>query len=148
MGLEIVGWREWVSLPSLGIARIKAKVDSGARTSTLHAYDIETYFDRGEEFVRFKVHYLQNNDNVFAESVARVVEHRIVKSSSGHESNRPVIDTQIHFLNQAWNLEITLVGREQMGFRMLIGREALRGRFLIDPNLSYVGGRLSKKKKH
>ncbi len=145
--MERIGWREWIALPELGIKHIKVKVDSGARSASLHAYDVETFLHAGEEFVRFKVHYLQHRDTKFVEATSRLVEHRLIKSSSGHESIRPVILTQMQFLGVNWTIEVTLADREQMGFRMLLGREAIRGRYLIDPDRSYYGGKPTKIKR-
>ena len=144
----VIGWREWVALPQLGIAYIKPKIDTGARSSSLHVSEVEE-FRRGDTlFVRFRVHPIQRNREFGVKAEAEVLEYRDVKSSSGQKSRRPVILTEIQVLGQCWPIELTLADRDEMGFRMLLGRQAVRGRFLVDAGRSYYGGRpLSKKKK-
>jgi hypothetical protein len=138
--LERIGWREWVSLPHLRIPWIKAKVDTGALTSALHAFDIHVTSQRGRRFVRFSVHPLQRNSVVTIETQAPLHDMRPVRSSSGHETVRPVIVTEVEILGRPWSIELALIARDDMGFRMLLGRRALRGRFLVDPGRSYAGG--------
>lgn len=145
--LPIIGWREWVSLPDLGIGPIKVKVDSGARSSSLHAFELKTFDRNGEQWVRFKVQPVQRSIEKTVEVEARVLEFRVVKSSSGIAEKRPVIITTVELLGDRWPVEITLAGRDQMGFRMLLGREAFRGRFLVDGGRSYYGGKPKRKKK-
>jgi len=146
--MPIIGWREWVALPQLGIAFIKPKIDTGARSSSLHASEVEE-FQRGDRtFVRFKVHPIQRNKDFGVKAEAEVLEYRSVKSSSGQKSRRPVILTEIEILGVRWPIELTLADRDAMGFRMLLGREAVRGRFLVDAGKSYYGGKpLAKRKK-
>lgn len=135
----VIGWREIVALPELGIKEIKAKVDTGARSSSLHAFDLE-YSKRGrKEYVTFKVHPLQRNSKKVIKSKAEVLEYRRIKSSNGQISKRPVIVTPITLLDQTWLIELTLANRDEMGFRMLMGRESFRGRMLVDANKSYYG---------
>lgn len=141
------GWREWVSLPGLGIPKIKAKLDTGARTSSLHAYDVHRFRRNGVEIVRFKVHPMQRNSRAVVVAEAPRLETRKVRSSSGHETHRDVIRTDIEMLGQRWPIEITLARRDAMGFRLLLGRQALRGRFLVDPGRSFIGGRPGKPRK-
>jgi hypothetical protein len=141
--LPTIGWREWVSLPDLGISRIKAKVDTGARSSSLHAFDLQQLDKHGEPWVQFSIHPNQRNAIGTVVAEAKVLEFRSVRSSSGKASLRPVILTQIALLNQIWTVELTLANRDEMGFRMLLGREAIRRRFLVDAGKSYYGGRLS-----
>lgn len=137
----IIGWREWVGLPELGIETVKAKVDTGARTSSLHAYDIDQ-FTRGEQsFVRFRVHPEQRNTRLTLQAEAPLVEWRRVRPSSGHAELRPVITTTVELLGEAWKVELTLTSRDVMGFRMLLGRQAIKRMFLVDPGSSFVGGR-------
>lgn len=143
----VIGWREWVRLPDLGIRQIKAKVDTGARSSSLHAFDIHSFERDGEDWVRFKVHPLQRTTKITMACEAKVMEYRHVRSSSGHAKRRPVIQTTIQAMGQSWPIELTLANRDSMGFRMLIGREAFRGRFLVDAGTSYYGGRPKTKKK-
>ena len=143
----VIGWREWVALPQLGIPSIKPKIDTGARSSSLHAVDVEE-FSRGDKiFVRFRVHPNQRNSKGTVTAEAQVLEYRNVKSSSGQKSLRPVIVTEIEILGQRWPIELTLADRDEMGFRMLLGREAIRGRFLVDAGSSFYGGKPMKKKR-
>lgn len=136
-----VGWREWVGFPELGISRIKAKVDTGARTSALHAYDFEPFDRDGERWLRFRVHPRQKNDEIEVECQAPLVDWREVKSSTGDVTERPVVLTELEWMGERWPIELTLVRRDSMGFRLLIGREAMRKRWIVDPATSYVGGK-------
>lgn len=138
--LPILGWREWLSLPDLGIEAIKAKIDTGARSSSLQALDVETFRRGSRRFVRFRVHPLQRDTSepVTAEAVLR--GQRRVRSSSGQVDLRPVIRTRVEMEGRRWFIEITLAHREQMGFRMLLGRTAVQDRFLIDPGRSFLTG--------
>lgn len=138
--LPVIGWREWVQLPELSTTRVKAKIDTGARTSSLHAIHLQTFDRDGKTFVRFQFHPLQRNTELTAKAEAEVLEFRSVRSSNGHVSRRPVIITPITLHGQTWNVELTLANRDEMGFRMLLGREALRDRFLVDSGRSYVSG--------
>lgn len=142
---QTLGWREWIDLPDLGIRDLKVKVDTGARSSALHAFDV--HFERGEPFdrVTFSVHPTQRNVEHVVQVSTLVKEYRAVTSSTGHRSVRPVIETTMQLYGQSLPLEITLVSRDEMGFRMLLGREAIRGRFLVDPGRSYLAGRRKKK---
>lgn len=139
--LPIIGWREWVALPELGVDRIKVKVDTGAATSALHAVDLEYYHRKDKTFVRFVVHPLQRTTDTEVVSHAPVVEMRPIKSSSGHITERPVIMTEISFAGETWPIELTLINRDVMGFRMLLGRQALRKKFLVNPSRSYLQGK-------
>jgi hypothetical protein len=142
----IIGWREWIQLPELGVDSIKAKIDTGARTSALHAYDIETFRRHGVEMVRFSVHPLQRSDARAFQAEAPLVEWREVRDSGGKVSRRPVIQTRLRIGILTWPIEITLVNRDQMGFRMLLGRQAIRGQLLVDPGRSYIIGKRRKRK--
>lgn len=135
--LKIIGWREWVELPQLGISAVKAKIDTGATTSSIHAIHIERFRRDGKDYARFQVHPLQKNSRVTIQAEAPLVEYRSIRSSSGHESSRPVILTQIGLFDEIWPIELTLANRDEMGFRMLIGRRAMKKRFLVDPGASY-----------
>lgn len=139
--LPISGWREWVSLPSLSIRSIKAKIDSGARSSCLHAFDIELVNRDSIEWVRFALHPIQRNDVNVVWCEAPVHDRRFVRSSNGEVSERVVIRTLLRIFGRTWPIDLTLHNRDAMGFRMLIGREAVRARFLIDSGGSYYGGR-------
>lgn len=135
--LPTIGWREWVGLPDLGIAQIKAKVDTGARSSSLHAFDIEPFSRDGVDWVRFRVHPVQRDASVTVAAEAKVLDRRSVRSSSGRAAMRPVIITRVALLGVTWPIELTLANRDAMGFRMLLGREAFRSRFLVDAGGSY-----------
>ena len=132
----IIGWREWAALPALGIPAMKVKVDTGARTSALHAYAIRIH----ESSVSFRVHPIQRDTRTVVECRADLVDFRNVRSSTGRPTRRPVIRTDIELFGDRWVVELTLVSRAEMGFRMLLGREAIRGRFVVDPALSYLAG--------
>ncbi len=138
--LPLIGWREWVALPQLGISRIKVKVDTGARSSALHAYEIKSFKRSGKAMVRFKVHPLQNNSSKLVTVEAELIDERSVRSSIGKAQLRPVIRTPIILAGKLWPIELTLTNRDAMGFRMLLGRQAVRKRFLIDPGHSFVQG--------
>jgi hypothetical protein len=145
--LQQVGWREWIGLPTLKVPSIKAKIDTGARTSSLHAFEIERFKKNGQDFVRFQIHPRQRNHLLIVQAEAPLLGYRKVRSSSGHQVSRPVITTDISLFDQAWTIELTLANRDQMGFRMLLGREALRGRLLVDSGASYCDPtRLPKRK--
>ena len=137
----VVGWREWVSLPTAGVDWIKAKIDTGARTSSVHAFDQQEIERNGERWMRFSVHPWQatDEDPVWVESP--LVEMRTVRSSSGHAEERPLVHMGLTLAGRTVTAEVTLSRRDEMGFRMLVGREALEQGFLVDPARSYVGGR-------
>ncbi|MEZ6130200.1 MAG: RimK/LysX family protein [Planctomycetaceae bacterium] len=141
---QIVGWREWVALPDLGIPRIKAKVDTGARSSCLHAFHVKKFTRDGKTFVRFKVHPVQRRSTDTVEAEAEVFEFRSIRSSNGQSAVRPVILTHVELLGQIWPVELTLANRDEMGFRMLLGRECVRKRFLVDAGQSYYGGNIER----
>lgn len=141
----MIGWREWVNLPDLGIAKIKAKVDTGARTSALHAFSLKPFVENGQNRIRFDIHPLQHNTDLIVTCVADVVDKRWVTDSGGHEEERFVIRTPITIAGQTWPIEITLTERENMLFRMLLGRSALRKRFIVNPARSFVTTKVHKK---
>ena len=139
---RLLGWREWLGLPGLGIERIKAKVDSGARTSCLHAFYVEPYRAGGRTRVRFGVHPLQRNDDRIVHCKAEILDQRQVTDSGGHRELRFVICTRLVLLDFDDTIELTLTNRDSMRFRMLLGRSAMNaGGFCIDPSASYLGGR-------
>ncbi len=133
-----VGWREWLALPELGITAIKAKIDTGASTSALHAIHIRRFTEDGRERVRFEVHPLQRRTDITVSCVADVVDERFVTSSNGHREKRLVIRTAIAIADRRWPIELTLTNRDSMGFRMLLGRSAMNSRILVDPGASFM----------
>ena len=145
--LPVIGWREWVGLPDLGIKAIKAKVDSGARSSSLHAFDLRVFERDGDKWVRFQVQPVQRRRDRAVKAEAKVLDFRSVRSSSGTATLRPLIVTRIELLGITWPVELTLASRDEMGFRMLLGREAFRRRFLVDAGKSYYGGKPGRKQK-
>ncbi len=143
----VIGWREWVALPQLGIKHIKPKIDTGARSSALHAFDVTEFTRAGKRWVRFKVCPLQRTRRGCVTAEAAVFEYRDVTTSSGHRERRPVILTEIEVLRQRFTIELTLANRDALGFRMLLGREAIRGRFIVDPGRSFLAGRRKRRVK-
>lgn len=141
MDKPILGWREWVALPELKLAAIKAKIDTGARSSALHAFAIEPYRKGGQRWVMFAIHPLQKNCEVSLECHAPVKDRRIVMDSGGHKQRRYVIETQIMLGQSLIRAEMTLTNRDSMRFRMLLGRTAMAGHFIVDPGASYLQGR-------
>ncbi len=144
---RVIGWREWLALPELGIGRIKAKVDSGARSSSLHAVDVQRWENDGKDWVKFRVYPIQRSHGNPIEVSAPVLDFREVRSSSGEAETRPVIRTAVRLCGQQWPIDLSLTNRNEMGFRMLLGREAIRGRFLLDAGGSYLARKARKKGK-
>ena len=137
----VAGWREWVRLPELGVRHIKAKLDTGARSSALHAFDLEELERDGVPWVRFAIHPWQRSTADAVSCELPVHDRRRVRSSSGHAEERYVVLGDIRLLDRTVTAELTLARRDEMGFRLLIGREALRQGFLVDSGHSYLGGR-------
>jgi len=135
-----LGWREWVGLPEHGLEWVKAKVDTGARTSSLHAAGLHTFELENREWVRFSIYPWQRSTTDAIQIEARVLDRRRVRSSSGTTERRPVVVLPVRMGNKIYDVEFTLTRRDEMGFRMLLGRQALRGRFLIDTGRSYLLG--------
>lgn len=143
--LPVLGWREWVTLPELGIPKIKAKIDTGARTSALHAFALKPFTENGKDKIAFDIHPIQHNTSHVITCVADIIDQRLVTDSGGHEEQRYVIQTPIKVGDQTWPIEITLTARETMLFRMLLGRSALRKHFMINPARSFLTTRTRKK---
>lgn len=137
----VAGWREWVSLPGIDVEWIKAKLDSGARSSAIHAFDIHEFPRDDEPWVRFSIHPWQRSGDDSVDVELPIHDRRHVKSSTGHVQERYVVLMDVTLVERTVTAEVTLTSRDQMGFRMLIGREALRQGYLIDSRRSYLGGR-------
>lgn len=141
LSYTLAGWREWVSLPQAGVPWIKAKLDTGARSSALHAFGLEEFDKDGATWVRYSVHPWQRSDADAVTVENRVQDVRTVRSSSGHVEDRYVVLLDLSLVGRVITAEVTLSRRDEMGFRMLVGREALRQGFAVDPSRSYLGGR-------
>lgn len=135
------GWREWVGLPDLGVEHIKAKLDTGARSSALHAFDLAEFERDGVAWVRFSVHPWQESAQDARTVELPVHDRRTIRSSTGHVQQRYVVRMRLRLLDRTFPVEVTLARRDSMGFRLLVGREALRRGFLVDSSKSYLGGR-------
>lgn len=137
----IIGWREWVGLPDFAIDPIRAKIDTGARTSAIHAFRERVVYERGAPHVAFWVRPGHRGSRPPVECIAEIHDEREIKSSTGHTQRRYVIETSLSLGGLVWPIELTLADRDPMGFRMLLGRQAIRGRCLIDPSHSFLDGR-------
>mgnify|MGYP003555706297 CR=1 FL=1 len=146
MDKKPLGWREWISFPELNIRKIKAKIDTGARTSALHAFMIEPFSRDSKLWVRFAIHPIQGDFDTVVECEAPVKDQRIVRDSGGHDELRYVIDTQVAIGDDLIHCEVTLTDRDSMLFRGLLGRTALRSRYVVYPGKSYMQGKLNGKK--
>jgi len=137
-----IGWAEWVALPDLGLPAIRAKVDTGARTSALHAFQVEAFGPISSPMVRFGIHPIPGRTDIVIYCSAPVVDRREVTSSNGERETRCVITTRVQIGERLWPIEVTLANRETMAYRMLLGRQAIRGDIRVDPAASYLQPRL------
>ncbi|HBL47001.1 MAG TPA: 30S ribosomal protein S6--L-glutamate ligase, partial [Planctomycetaceae bacterium] len=140
---QIIGSEEWCAFPDLGLPAIKARVDSGAKTSSIHAFNVQKFRRQGETWVSFEVHPLQNNRRIVVRCERPIIDKRVVKSSSGISETRYVILATLKIGSEAWEIELTLANRDSMGYRMLLGREAMSGHMLVDPAISFCMGQVS-----
>ena len=138
----ILGWEEWVTLPELGLPAIKAKVDTGARTSALHAFYVEPVGPARARKVRFGVHPVPRRNDIEVECVARLIDRREVRSSNGEREQRYVIETPIRIGDREWPIEVTLANRDMMSYRMLLGRQGIPRDGLVDPSASFLQPKL------
>ncbi|MBD2015595.1 ATP-dependent zinc protease [Microcoleus sp. FACHB-53] len=143
--LPVIGWREQLALPELGIPEVKAKIDTGARSSALHVFDLEAFQQDGRMRVRFKVHPYQRDTHRTVLAQAELIDQREVRNSGGYTQLRPVIQTLVELGEFAFPIELTLTNRDKMSFRMLLGRQAVRQRFLVDAGQSFLQSRTGRK---
>ena len=139
-GKPIIGWRELAAFPDLGIDRIHAKIDTGAKSSAVHAFQVSEITIDGEEFIDFYLHPRRRKKNPEVFCRAPLIDKRIIRSSNGQEEERYVIQTRLRMGEKAWKIDLTLTNRDTMDFRLLIGRDALAKKFIIDPSASYLLG--------
>ena len=137
----VVGWREWVALPQAGVPWVKAKIDTGARSSAIHAFDLEAFEQDGREWVRFSIHPWQRSDEDHVELTLPVLDRREVRSSNGQVEQRYAVALDVTLAGRTITTVMTLSNRDEMGFRMLIGREALERGFLVETSRSYAVGK-------
>lgn len=141
----LLGWQEWCGMPMLHIPYIKAKIDTGAKTSALHAFNITPFMKRKQKWVQFEIHPLQGSHKIIQTCQAKVIDEREVMSSTGHKEYRYVIMTELTLGLLSYPIELTLSNRDLMKFRMLLGREALQNKFLVDPAHKMLLGRYTRK---
>lgn len=145
--LPVIGWREHLALPELGISELKAKIDTGARSSALHVFDLEAFQEDGRMMVRFKVHPYQGSSDRTVLAQAELIDQREVRNSGGYVQLRPVIQTLVELGQFVFPIELTLTNRDKMGFPMLLGRQAVRRRFLVDAGQSFLQSRTRSQKR-
>ena len=144
---KIIGWKEWFSLDCIALPAIKGKIDTGAKTSALHAFNIETFYIEDVEYVRFDIHPLQKNKRLVRSCISRVIDRRMVSDSSGKKEKRIVIKSDLKIGDKKIRVELTLTNRDNMSFRMLLGREAImQAKMIVDISKSFVQGKLKKSK--
>lgn len=137
----VIGWREWVALPDLGGAVVRAKIDTGARTASLHAFGLELFDKNGKEFARFAIHPDHRSPGPAVIVETPVLGHRLVRNPGGRAEERPVIKTKLVIGTHRFVTELNLTRRDNMGMAMLLGRQTVRRRFVVDPGRSYLIGR-------
>lgn len=137
----IAGWREWAQLPELRVEMIKVKIDTGAKTSALHAFEVSTFTYMGRDCVQFDIHPIQDNDYITHTCICPIVDYRWIRSSTGHSQKRIIIHTTLKMGEFSNLIELSLANRDEMGFRMLVGRNALKKNLLVDPSHSFLLGR-------
>ncbi|MFZ9469687.1 MAG: ATP-dependent zinc protease [Rickettsiales bacterium] len=143
---KTIGWKEWFSLDSLALPAIKAKIDTGAKTSSLHAFNIETFYIEDVEYVRFDIHPLQKNKKFMRSCYAQIIDRRMVSDSSGKKERRIVIKSDVKIGDKKLRIELTLANRDNMSFRMLLGREAIKqAKMIVDISKSFVQGKMKRK---
>ena len=142
-GPFIVGWEEWLALPALGLPALRAKVDTGAKTSALHAFIIEPFGPSGARQIRFGIHPIPGRDDIERFCTAAIIDRREVTSSNGDKEMRHVIRTMLSMGAISWEIEITLTNREGMAYRMLLGRQGIKPGMLVDPSASFRQPKLS-----
>jgi ribosomal protein S6--L-glutamate ligase len=144
---KIIGWKEWFNLDCIALPAIKGKIDTGAKTSALHAFNIETFYIEDVEYVRFDIHPLQKNKRFVRSCISRVIDRRMVSDSSGKKEKRIVIKSDLKIGDSKIRIELTLTNRDNMSFRMLLGREAIKqAKMIVDISKSFVQGKLKKNK--
>ena len=142
---KFIGWKEWFSLDSLGLPAIKGKIDTGAKTSSLHAFDIENFYIENVQYVKFFIHPLQKNKKLRKTCIARVIDQRMVSDSSGKKEKRFVVKSGLKIGDQKIVIELTLANRDSMTFRMLLGRDAIKqAKMLVNPSKSFIQGKFTK----
>lgn len=137
-----LGWREWVALPELNLPAIKAKIDTGAKTSALHSFHLERYQKNSVDMIKFLVHPIQKNLQPVIECHAPILDQREVIDSGGHKEMRYVVESLISIGDKSWPIELTLTNRDTMRFRMLLGRRAMEYSAIVEPGASYLNGKL------
>ncbi len=140
-----LGWREWISLPELNVLAIKTKVDTGAKTSALHAFYVERYQKNSVDMVELLIQRIQSNSDVQVECHDAILDGRKVADSSGHKEKHYIIQSLISIGDQSWPIELSLTNRDTMRFRMLLGRRAMENGVIVDPGASYINGKLDPK---
>ena len=140
-GPTVIGWREWVGLPDLGGAVIRAKIDTGARTASIHAFGLEVFERDGQDYARFAIHPDHRSPGPAVIVETPVLGHRSVRNPGGRSEERPIIRTKIVIGGYRFMTEVNLTRRDTMGMPMLLGRQTVRRRFVVDPGRSYLIGR-------